>query len=288
MIPLSIFMDYPIHRIPFVNILLFLLTLLTTLVAGALQQGINPFEVPGSLWRGIPFSFTLLLILAAHEFGHYIMARKHRIDVTFPYFIPAPSLIGTFGAFIKMKSPLLDRRMLLDVGAAGPLAGMVVAVPVLFIGLWMSEITPDVANTGVALGSSLFFSLVNWIIHGHLPDEVNLILHPVAFSGWIGLLVTCLNLLPVGQLDGGHVAYAILGPRQRVAANIVVIVLVLLGLTGWSGWLVWAAILLLMGMSHPRVVYEWIPLDRNRRVIGWVTIAIFVMTFTPVPFLFNP
>jgi membrane-associated protease RseP (regulator of RpoE activity) len=280
-------MDHQMHRIPFVNILLFMLTLLTTLVAGTLQQGINPIEAPWSLWRGIPFSFTLLMILAAHEFGHYIMARKHRINVTLPYFIPAPSFIGTFGAFIKMKSPLLDRRMLLDVGAAGPLAGMIVAVPVLFMGLLLSEIRSGAAETGLSLGSSLFFSLVSWIIHGYLPDEVNLVLHPIAFSGWIGLLVTCLNLLPVGQLDGGHVAYAIFGPRQRIAAVIVVAVLVLLGLTGWSGWLVWAAILLLMGTSHPSVVYEWIPLDHERKVIGWVTFAIFVMTFTPIPFLFR-
>lgn len=280
-------MDHQTHRIPFVNILLFLSTLLTTLVAGALQQGINPLEAPWSLWRGIPFSFTLLMILAAHEFGHTIMARKHRINVTLPYFIPAPSFIGTFGAFIKMKSPLLDRCMLLDVGAAGPLAGMIVAVPVLFIGLYLSEITPGAAQTGVALGSSLFFSLASWIVHGYLPDEVNLVLHPIAFSGWIGLLVTCLNLLPVGQLDGGHVAYAIFGRRQRIVAVIAVAVLVLLGLTGWSGWLVWAAILLLMGTTHPRVVYEWIPLDNDRRVIGGTTLAIFFMTFTPVPFLFS-
>ena len=277
-------MDHQANKFPFVNILLFLLTLLTTLFAGTLQQGINPLEDPRSLWRGIPFSFTLLIILAAHEFGHYVMAKKHRIDVTLPYFIPAPSFIGTFGAFIKMKSPMLDRRMLLDVGAAGPLAGMIVAVPVLLMGLLLSEIRPGAAETGLSLGSSLFFSLMSWIVHGYLPDEVNLVLHPIAFSGWIGLLVTCLNLLPVGQLDGGHVAYAIFGPRQRVVAVIVVAVLILLGLTGWSGWLVWAAILLLMGTRHPRVVYEWIPLDDTRKVIGWVTLAIFVMTFTPTPF----
>ncbi|MCX5857307.1 MAG: site-2 protease family protein [Deltaproteobacteria bacterium] len=284
MIPLFFFMDRRHDRIPFINILLFLLTLLTTLSAGTLQQGINPLEDPRSLWRGLPFSFTLLMILAAHEFGHYFMAKKHRIDVTLPYFIPAPSFIGTFGAFIKMKSPMLDRRMLLDVGAAGPLAGMIIAVPVLLMGLMLSEIKPGVAETGLSLGSSLFFSLMSWIVHGCLPDEVNLVLHPIAFSGWIGLLVTCMNLLPVGQLDGGHVAYAIFGSRQRIVARIVVAVLLVLGLTGWSGWLVWVAILLFMGISHPRVVYEWIPLDNTRKVIGWVTLTIFVMTFTPSPF----
>jgi membrane-associated protease RseP (regulator of RpoE activity) len=277
-------MDHRHTKIPFSNILLFLLTFLTTLVAGTLQQGINPIENPGSLWRGIPFSITLLMILAAHEFGHYIMAKKHGIDVTLPYFIPAPSFIGTFGAFIKMKSPMLDRRILLDVGAAGPLTGMIVAVPVLLMGLVFSEIKPGIGESGLSLGSSLLFSLLSWIVHGYLPDEVNLVLHPIAFSGWIGLLVTCLNLLPVGQLDGGHVAYAIFGPRQRVVGRIVVAVLIVLGLTGWSGWLVWVVILLFMGISHPRVVYEWIPLDNARRVIGWVTLTIFVMTFTPIPF----
>ena len=277
-------MDEKTGKLPFLNIALFLVTLITTLLAGTLQQGINPLEHPGMIWQGIPFSFTLLMILGAHEFGHYIMAKKHHIDVTLPYFIPAPSFIGTFGAFIKMKSPMMDRRMLLDVGAAGPLAGMIVAVPVLFVGLMLSEIRTDVTETGLRLGSSLFFSLITWIIHGHLPDQVNLVLHPIAFSGWIGLLVTCLNLLPVGQLDGGHVAYAIFGPRQKIVARIIMVVLIVLGVTGWSGWLVWTAILLFMGINHPRVVYEWIPLDGNRKVIGWITLTIFVLTFTPSPF----
>jgi len=269
---------------PILNIFLFLITLITTLLAGTLQQGINPLEHPGKIWQGIPFSFTLLMILGAHEFGHYIMARKHHIRVTLPYFIPAPSFIGTFGAFIKMKSPMMDRRILLDVGAAGPLAGMVVAVPVLFMGLALSEVSPEGTEAGLVLGSSLFFSLMSWIVHGDLPDQANLILHPVAFSGWIGLLVTCLNLLPVGQLDGGHVAYAVFGPRQRTIAAAVVVILVVLGVAGWSGWLVWAALLLFMGVRHPRVVYEWVPLDDSRRVIGWITLAVFVMTFTPAPF----
>jgi membrane-associated protease RseP (regulator of RpoE activity) len=272
------------HRIYFINIILFLLTIVSTLVAGTLQQGINPLENPCSIWRGIPFSFTLLMILGAHEFGHYFMSRRHHIDVTFPYFIPAPSFIGTFGAFIKMKSPIMDRRILLDVGAAGPLAGLVVAVPVLLVGLSLSEIRVESVETGMTLGSSLFFSLLSWIVHGSIPDEANLILHPIAFSGWIGLLVTCLNLLPVGQLDGGHVAYAVLGTRQRLLAKGVIVILLLLGIFGWSGWLVWAGILIIMGTNHPPVIYDWIPLDKRRMNIGWVTLAIFVLTFTPAPF----
>lgn len=266
-----------------VQLVLFLATVVTTLAAGALQQGINPLQSPGSLWRGIPFSLTLLMILGAHEFGHYFISRKHRIEVSLPYFIPAPSFIGTFGAFIRMKSPIMDRRILLDIGVAGPLAGMVVAVPALLVGLSLSQTVPATVAGGIKLGSSLLFSFFSWIIQGPIPEHRDLVLHPIAFSGWIGLLVTSLNLLPVGQLDGGHVAYAVLGSRQHVVAMVVVGLLLVLGLTGWVGWLVWVAILFVMGMRHPPVVYDWIPLDRKRRVIGWATLGLFVMTFTPMP-----
>ncbi len=271
-------------KIPLLHIALFLVTLLCTLVAGTLQQGINPLDNPALLWKGIPFSFTLLLILGAHELGHYFMSRRHHIDVTLPYFIPAPSLVGTFGAFIKMRSPIMDRRILLDVGAAGPLAGLCVTVPVLFIGLTLSEITYETVETGFSLGSSLLFSIMNWAVHGSLPDNANIILHPMAFSGWIGLLVTSLNLLPVGQLDGGHVAYAVIGNKQGFVAKAVLVILVILGVAGWVGWLVWAGILLFMGIYHPPVIYDWIPLDTKRKVFGWLAIAVFVITFTPIPF----
>ena len=263
---------------------LFVLTLLTTLIAGAIQQGVNLLETPGGIWHGIPFSFTLLIILAAHEFGHYFMARHHQVDVTLPYFIPAPSFIGTFGAFIKMRSPLLDRRMLLDIGAAGPVAGLAVAMPVIVVGFALSEVRPVPAEAGMSLGSSLLFSLLGWIVHGSQPRDMDIVLHPVAFSGWIGLLVTCLNLLPVGQLDGGHVAYAVLGRRQRFLARMIFVMLIILGITSWSGWLIWAAILYIMGLDHPPVIYEWVPLDRRRRVIGWASMGIFFLTFTPAPF----
>ena len=272
------------RRLPFVNLVLFFITLLTTLIAGTLQQGINPLKDPLSLWRGIPFSFTLMMILGAHEFGHYFVSKRHHIDVTLPYFIPAPSFIGTFGAFIKMRSPIMDRRTLLDVGIAGPLAGMIVAVPALFIGLILSEIVSKTGEAGIKLGASILFSLLNWIVHGFMPQDTNIILHPVAFSGWIGLLVTSLNLLPAGQLDGGHVAYAILGGRQSILARATLVLLLVLGITGWSGWLVWAVILFFMGLDHPPVVYDWIPLDKRRKTIGWIAFALFVMTFTPVPF----
>ena len=273
------------RHVSLVHILLFVVTFATTLLAGALQQGVNPLEDPLSLWRGLPFSLTLLFILGAHEFGHYAMARRHGIDVTLPYFIPAPSIIGTFGAFIKMKTPIPDRRVLLDVGAAGPLTGLIVSVPILLVGLYLSEATSAAPEgQGIALGSSLLFSLLTWLVHGSTPDDLNLILHPVAFSGWIGLLVTCLNLLPVGQLDGGHVAYAVLERRQKHLSAAVVAFLLILGFTGWMGWLVWGAILVDLGIHHPPVLFDWIPLDRRRRAIGWITLGLFAATFIPIPF----
>lgn len=267
-----------------IHITLFILTFISTLAAGSLQQGINPIEHPKLIWHGLPFSLTLLLILGAHEFGHYFVSRRHHIEVTLPYFIPAPSLVGTFGAFIKMKSPILDRRILLDVGAAGPLSGMIVAIPILLIGLYLSDIRPTAPDSGITLGSSILFYIFSWIIYGSLPDTTGLILHPMAFSGWIGLLVTAINLIPVGQLDGGHVAYAVLGRKQHILSKLMVLSMVIMGLTGWSGWLIWAALLMIMGLQHPPVVYDWIPLDEKRMVIGWITLTVFVLTFTPVPF----
>ncbi len=273
------------HRFSLTHILLFVVTFITTLLAGTLQQGVNPLEDPLLVWKGLPFSLTLLFILGAHEFGHYAMARRHGIDVTLPYFIPAPSIIGTFGAFIRMKTPIPDRRVLLDIGAAGPLTGFIVSVPILLAGLYLSDVsTAPPEGQGVALGSSLIFGLLTWLVHGSAPDELNLVLHPVAFSGWIGLLVTCLNLLPVGQLDGGHVAYAVLDRKQKHLSLLVVAFLLILGFTGWMGWLVWGAILVVLGTRHPPVLLDWIPLDRRRRAIGWITLGLFVATFIPVPF----
>lgn len=263
---------------------LFLLTIITTVIAGAMQQGVDPLESPDKLWIGIPFSFTLLIILGAHEFGHYFMSRRYGADVTLPYFIPAPSFIGTFGAFIKIRSPMRDRRMLLDIGAAGPVAGLVVAIPVTAVGLLMSDIKLSESIQGTPLGSSILFSLISWIVLGNLPQGTDIVLHPIAFSGWIGILVTAFNLMPLGQLDGGHIAYAIWGERQRDVARIMFLVLLLLGLLAWSGWLFWALIVYLMGLYHPPSVCDWIHLDARRRFIGRAMMVIFFLTFTPVPF----
>ncbi|HPX11569.1 MAG TPA: site-2 protease family protein [Syntrophales bacterium] len=268
----------------FHHVLLFLLTVLTTLVAGALQQGINPLKTPLLIWKGIPFSFSLLLILGTHELGHYFISRRHGVRVTLPYFIPAPSFIGTFGAVIKMRSPILDRRALLDVGVAGPFAGLAVAVPVLVIGLSLSEVAQAPLEEGISLGNCVLFSFLARLVVGPLPEGYGLILHPVAFSGWIGLLVTSLNLLPAGQLDGGHVAYAMFGNRQKTLALGTVALLFVLGLSGWTGWLFWAALLSILGIPHPPVVHDWIPLDGKRKAAGWVAFFALAVTFMPVPF----
>ncbi len=266
------------------NIILFIITIVTTVLAGALQEGVNPLENPGGILKGIPFSFALMGILVAHELGHYLMAKKHGLNVTLPYFIPAPSFIGTFGAFIRIRSAVRDRRMLLDVGAAGPLVGTLVSIPFLILGLWLSEVRIVQGEMGANLGSSLFLSFLSWAVIGPLPEGYDVVLHPVGFAGWIGLLVTSLNLLPIGQLDGGHVGYALWGEKQNKISIIVFITILAIGIFGWQGWLLWALLLALMGFRHPPLVEGWAPLDRRRIIIGWLALAVFILTFTPVPF----
>jgi membrane-associated protease RseP (regulator of RpoE activity) len=271
---------------PLVPAGLFAVTVLTTLAAGALQAGVNPIENPWEIWKGIPFSFTLLLILGCHELGHWLASRRHGVSVSLPYFIPGPTLVGTFGAFIAMKSPISDRNALIDIGAAGPLAGLAVTIPVLFVGLSLSQVVPVVQTEGVGihLGECALFSTINWIVNGTIAPDQDVILHPVAFAGWIGLLVTSLNLIPVGQLDGGHIIYAIFGNRQREVAWMVVGLLLVLGIVGWEGWLIWGGILLILGVRHPPVIYEWGALDNKRLAIGYLAMFCFALTFMPIPF----
>jgi len=268
---------------------LLLATVVTTVIAGALQQGVNPLETPELLYTGIPFSFTLLLILGAHEMGHYLVSRRHRLDVTLPFFIPAPPIpfiIGTFGAFIRIRSPIRDKRALLDVGCSGPLIGVLVAIPVILIGLKLSTVT--VIGGGeetITLGEPLLFKLLSRLALGPMTPEQNVILHPVAFAGWIGLLVTALNLIPVGQLDGGHVTYALFPEYQRYISLGGIGLLVICGVIFWQGWLLWAVLLVFLGWRHPPPYEFWVPLDRRRRVLGIITIVVFGLTFSPAPFV---
>jgi membrane-associated protease RseP (regulator of RpoE activity) len=227
-----------------------------------------------------------MAILLVHEMGHYLMARYHGVQATLPYFIPAPSFIGTFGAFIRMKSPPMDRRSLFDVGAAGPLAGLVLAIPAVIVGLHLSTVSTDGGSgAGITLGSSIFLRFLSQLTLGLLPDEANIIMHPIGFAGWIGLFITALNLIPVGQLDGGHVTYALFGQRHIWVSRLGLAVILALGLTRyWDGWLLWGVLLLFMGVRHPPTLDSYTPLDLKRKMIGWFVLLVLVVTFIPAPF----
>ncbi len=269
-----------------IHYFLFFLTLLTTTTAGAFQAGYNPFTTPWSLIKGLPFSLTLMVILLSHELGHYFASRYHRITATLPYFIPAPSLIGTFGAFIKIKDPMPNKRILFDVGIAGPLSGMVVCLPILIYGLMHSKviITP-LPSHGLVLGENLLLKILTYLIWGSLPPNANIILHPMAFAGWIGLFVTALNLIPVGQLDGGHVSYAVLGEYLHARLSRTALILLFsLGFFTWEGWLMWAILLIFLGLNHPPPLDPTLPLDFKRKCLSIVALGIFILTFTPAPF----
>lgn len=261
---------------------LFVLTFFTTMVAGTYLAGGDPLGRPGDLVLGLMFSIPLLSILAIHEMGHYAAAKRHNVTVTPPYFIPAPSFIGTFGAFIRIKSPVPDRNALLDIGAAGPIAGAVMAIPILLIGLKLSAIKPAAGLAGVPLGESLLFRATSYLVLGAVPKGYDVVLHPVAFAGWIGLLVTALNLLPSGQLDGGHVAYALFSRNYSKVGGAVPYLLLPMGYF-WGGWTIWGVMLLVMGTVHPPTLFEEVPLTRGRRLVGILAAILFLACFTPSP-----
>ncbi|RME63046.1 MAG: site-2 protease family protein, partial [Nitrospirae bacterium] len=212
-------------------LVLFCLTVLSTLFAGALQKGLNPISDVKNLLAGVPFSLSLMSILLAHEFAHFFASKFNRVEATLPHFIPVPSIIGTFGAFIKMKSPIVTRKALVEIGASGPLAGFVVALFVSAYGLSLSEVVAvKDTGAGLVLGDSIVFKGLSWLILGNIPEGKDVLLHPVAFAGWIGMFVTAMNLLPIGQLDGGHIAYALLGPKLH--RNLSFSLATILGFTG--------------------------------------------------------
>ena len=270
------------------------MTCLTTLTAGALLSGANLLAEPAGIFTGVPFAGTLMTILLCHEFGHYFAARRHNTSATLPYFIPAPPIpplvIGTFGAFIKMMSPIVTREALIDIGASGPVAGFLVSVVACIIGLGLSPvISLEQAEGMVTLGDSLLFTFLSWLVVGTLPANTDILLHPVAFAGWIGLFITAMNLIPIGQLDGGHILYALFGKRHGTISAMLVGVLGALGTAaflwdvGWPGWGVWAILMLILGIDHPPV-YHWNErLENNRRLLGIFALVIFILTFVPTP-----
>lgn len=274
-------------------ILLFGLTVFTTLWAGAFQVNTKPvngawdflMRYPGSLVNGIPFAATLLGILVTHEFGHYLLSRIHRVPASLPLFIPGPPhFIGTFGAVIRMRSAIMNRRALFDIGVAGPIAGFIAAVVAIIIGLSLSHIVPRSQTYGLQLGEPLLLQWFGWLMFGPIPPTHDIVLHPIAFAAWFGFFVTAINLLPLGQLDGGHVAFAVLGRRQRSLALGTIPILIYLGLTGWPGWILWVGLASLVGIGHPPVIDPEIVLGKHRRWVAWAALAIFIVTFAPVPF----
>lgn len=268
-----------------IHLFLFLATVLTTLFAGAIHAGVNPLASWANLLKGIPFSASLLLILGSHEMGHFVASRIHRVDASLPYFIPVPHpLIGTMGAFIRIRSPLPSRRALLDIGAAGPLVGALVAIPVTIWGLALSKVAPvSGEGAGLILGDSLIFKALAALFGPHVPPGHALYLSPVAFAGWLGFFVTALNLLPMGQLDGGHIAYALFGRYHRIIGRITLLALLPMGFF-WQGWWLWAILGLVLGLWHPAPLNEITPLDTKRKVVGALSALLFLLTFIPAPF----
>jgi Zn-dependent protease len=290
---------------------LFLATLLTTTFAGAVVAGTIPFDDPLALFTGaypLPphlvrawgaglwFSLPLLAILLCHEMGHYLAARRYQVDVSPPYFIPVPlfpTFIGTMGAFIRLRSILNDRRQLFDVGVWGPIAGFAVALPVLLFGLARSKVAPGHgAGTGLllALGSQTWIlgdSLVTLVARQLFHDGAQAVIAgPVAFAGWVGMFVTMLNLLPMGQLDGGHILYARVPRWHQRIALVFWLVIVALG-RWWIGWYIWGGLVLVLSrgsLSHPPVLDALRPLPRSCALAWWVAVALFVATFAPSPF----
>jgi membrane-associated protease RseP (regulator of RpoE activity) len=288
--------------------ILFFLTLCTCLVAGtqfaiayarnqavSLDEFVRAFALlykhPAALSAGLPFGITLLTILLAHELGHFFACRHHHIRASYPYFIPFPSLIGTFGAFILIRSPIRTARALFDVGASGPLVGFVLAVPALVYGVLHAKIVPglvDPRHAEVVFGTPLLLRfLANLVHHGISPGT--LLLHPVGRAAWVGLFATSLNLLPVAQLDGGHILRSISSRLHRFLSSLLPLVLIVLAYFHfWEGWYIWGA--LLFGMSFLRVapIFDPTPLDPHRRLGALFTLLVFLLCFMPAPFNFSP
>jgi membrane-associated protease RseP (regulator of RpoE activity) len=284
-------------------IALFLLTLCTCLAAGtqfavayannqaaSLDEFLRSFTLfykdPAALLAGLPFASTLLTILLAHELGHFFACRHHHIRSTYPFFIPFPNLIGTFGAFILIRSQIRTTRALFDVGASGPLAGLVFAIPALVYGVLHSSIVPAIAHPDpdqnpVIFGIPLLLRLLDALFHPGVNPHI-LLLPPVGRAAWVGLLVTSLNLLPAGQLDGGHILRSVSARLHRITSIVVPLVLLPLGRISIL-WYVWAVLLLAMRFLRTTPIYDPLPLDPPRRFAAALTLAIFILCFIPAP-----
>ncbi len=243
----------------------------------------------GTTWwaGGLLFSISLLAILGAHEFGHYLAARRNGVRTSLPFFVPAPPffIIGTFGAFILIKESIPNRKVLMEIGCAGPITGFIVTIPTLFLGLSLSKVGPLVETGALSFGSSILLGVISELVLGVSPlsSDVTIYLHPIAQAGWFGLLITALNLLPVGQLDGGHIIYSLFEKRFYVISRVFYALLIPLGFF-WYGWWFWAVMLLIIGFRPAPLIFDYIPLEMKHKVLGWLSVVIFILTFIPVPF----
>ncbi len=268
-----------------VNIVLFVATVFTTLLVGSFNRGGNPFHNVLDIFLGIPFSFSLLLILGGHELGHYFTSKRYGVSVTLPYFLPIPHpLIGTMGAFIRIKSILPNRRALIRIGALGPIIGFILTIPITLIGLALSRPVRVTDFSGsIGLGSSLLFNFFSYLLHPHIPQGYDLVLHPMAFAGWLGFFVTAMNLLPLGQMDGGHIAYAIFGKYRKYVTIGIIVTMILLGFL-WQGWFFWVLLIVLLGLRHPKSQDEITQIKTSDKLIAITALVVLILAFIPVPF----
>jgi membrane-associated protease RseP (regulator of RpoE activity) len=308
--PIDIVYEPPPKQRYWLHILLLLLTIGTTLVVGARMQynfqhnqpafSLNDDSVPffplrwtlaqpSRLLLGVPFASTLMLILLAHEMGHYLYCKYYGVYATLPFFIPAPTLIGTLGAFIRIRSPIRSRTALFDVGIAGPIAGFVVAVTVLIFALPLSRVmTPSAAASDIQLGYPLIFSVI-WhmlplsALKGNASGLHGIYFHPTAIAAWVGMFATALNLLPGGQLDGGHIVFAIAPRAHKTVSRLTILALIPMAIYFWAGWLIWAILLRISGMRHPMVA-EWPGVTGSRRWLAVFALVMLILTLAPSPF----
>jgi membrane-associated protease RseP (regulator of RpoE activity) len=316
--PMEVFVARPPQRrVTWIYVLAFFLTLLTTSLVGVhiqlnFQNNLSAFTIsdqsiatfgtmiqsltafltwalahPHNLLIGLPFSLTLMFVLFSHEMGHYLYCRHYGVDATLPFFLPFVVPIGTLGAFIRIKSPIRSRSALFDIGIAGPIAGFVPACAALAVGLSFSRVAGPSLAPSPDIGFPLVFRLTNWLLHGnHAVPLDRLYLHPVAIAAWVGMFATALNLLPGGQLDGGHIVFSVSPRWHRTISTLTILILIPLSLYRWMGWLLWAVVLRITGMRHP-IVPEYPGITRNRRWMAVLAVIMLALTFTPTPITNN-
>ncbi len=277
----------PVKERRWINVALAIITIFTTMVVGSLLFGVNPITSPANVLKGLPFTVAIMAVLGAHETGHYLMAKKHGMRASLPYFIPFPNMIGTMGAVIRHRGPIPDRKALFDVGISGPLIGLIMSVIVTIIGSLQPPLTQAPQGLQIELGIPILFKLISSIV----PNGEQAIMHPIAFAGWVGMFVTALNLIPAGQLDGGHVLRAMMGERAKDISGIMPFILISLGFyvtyfmkqDGFL-WVLWGLFLSFFAASgHPKPLEDDIPLDKGRMALGFIIFALGIMSFTLVP-----